>query len=359
MAEDEDEKTEEPTEHKLDKAREEGNVAKSAEIVGAAVLTFGSFYMLFFAGFSYEKMMALMKYSFSSISKGMNSDNLYAVSMEVYYQMMLTIAPFLAIALIFTVASSLMQFGFLLAPLKFDIQKLDPIKGFGNVFSMKKLIEALKLTAKLMVVFVALFTLFMIYAKDIIYMMMSDFAVSIHSLFNTALVFILVVLFIIIIFAIIDYYFILYNYMKSNRMTKQEVKDEFKNMEGDPQVKGRIRALQMKMSRQSMMNDVAESDVVITNPTHYAVALKYDKEKNDAPLITAKGINFIAVNIKKLALKYDVPIIENAPLARALYAQKEVGETIPEEFYKAVADIFTYIYELKNKNNPNRKPLED
>ena len=132
-------------------------------------------------------------------------------------------------------------------------------------------------------------------------------------------------------------------------MSKQEIKEEHKQMDGDPLVKGRIRQIQMKMSRQRMLKDVSEADVVITNPTHYAVALKYKKDQANAPIIAAKGIDFLAIKIKDIARENKIPIIENPAMARALYDQLEVEQEIPKDFYEAVAEIFTYIYELNKK----------
>ncbi|KAB7890366.1 EscU/YscU/HrcU family type III secretion system export apparatus switch protein, partial [Poseidonibacter ostreae] len=146
-----------------------------------------------------------------------------------------------------------------------------------------------------------------------------------------------------------DFYFTRHYYMKSLRMSKQDIKDEFKNMDGDPQVKGRIRRIQMEMSRKRMMANVPDADVVITNPTYYAIALKYDKEVDSAPKMIAKGIDFIAVKIKNVAKENDIPIIENPALARALHDQIELEQQIPSEFYKALAEIFSYVYELKKK----------
>jgi flagellar biosynthetic protein FlhB len=163
------------------------------------------------------------------------------------------------------------------------------------------------------------------------------------------LYFISAILFIIFIFAIIDFYFTKHYYIESLKMSKQEIKDEFKNMEGDPQVKGRIRRIQMRMAQQRMMSSVPEADVVITNPTHYAVALKYDNKVNTAPKIVAKGIDFLAIKIREIAKDHNIPIIENPSLARSLYDQIEIDREIPGEFYKAMAEIFSYIYELKRK----------
>ena len=137
--------------------------------------------------------------------------------------------------------------------------------------------------------------------------------------------------------------------MKSLMMSKQEIKDEFKNMEGDPHVKGRIRRIQMQMAQKRMMSSVPDADVVITNPTHYAVALKYDNKVDSAPKIVAKGIDFLAIKIKDIAKENKIPIIENPALARSLHDQIEIDREIPSEFYKAMAEIFSYVYELKRK----------
>jgi flagellar biosynthetic protein FlhB len=158
--------------------------------------------------------------------------------------------------------------------------------------------------------------------------------------------FLLTILFIVIVFALIDFFFTRFYYFKQLRMSKQEVKDEHKQMEGDPLVKSRIRQIQMKMSKERMMADVPDADVVITNPTHYAVALSYDKEKSEAPMVVAKGINFLALKIKEIALESKVPIVEDPALARALYDQVEVEQQIPQSMYKAIAEIFTFVYNL-------------
>ena len=191
--------------------------------------------------------------------------------------------------------------------------------------------------------------LFMLTYKEFLAMMNQDTEATIATIIQLSFYFLATILFIIIIFAIIDYYFTRHYYMKSLRMSKQDIKDEYKNMEGDPQVKGRIRRIQMKMAQQRMMNSVPQADVVITNPTHYAVALKYDSKVNSAPKIVAKGIDFLALKIKDIAKDNNIPIIENPALARSLYDQIDIDKEIPSEFYKAMAEIFSYVYELKRK----------
>ena len=183
----------------------------------------------------------------------------------------------------------------------------------------------------------------------ILAMMNKEIRASLDAMITLTVYFILTILLIIIIFAIIDFFFTRHYYFKQLKMSKQEIKDEHKQMEGDPLVKGRIRQIQMKMSKQRMMADVSDADVVITNPTHYAVALKYDKEKSEAPIVLAKGINFLALKIKDIALASKIPIVEDPALARALYDQVEVEQEIPGSLYKAIAEIFTFVYNLNNK----------
>ena len=191
--------------------------------------------------------------------------------------------------------------------------------------------------------------IFMLTHKQFLAMMNQETMTTISSMFQLSVYFLSTILLIIIIFAIIDYVFTRHYYMKSLRMSMQDIKDEFKNMEGDPHVKGRIRKIQMKMAQQRMMSSVPDADVVITNPTHYAVALKYDSKVNSAPKIVAKGIDFLALKIKDIAKDNSIPIIENPALARSLYDQIDIDREIPSEFYKAMAEIFSYVYELKRK----------
>jgi flagellar biosynthetic protein FlhB len=211
---------------------------------------------------------------------------------------------------------------------------------------MKKVLEALKLTAKLLIIFIVMVIILSIVWDSILSMMDKDVRASLHSMMELTMYFLLTILLIVILFAIIDFFFVRHYYFEQLKMSKQEIKDEHKQIEGDPLVKSRIRQIQMKMSKQRMMADVPDADVVITNPTQYAVALKYDNEKADAPIMVAKGINFLAVRIKEIALKSKVPIVEDPVLARALYEQLEVEEQIPESLYKAIAEIFTFVYNL-------------
>ncbi len=348
MANDE-EKTEEPTSKKLTDAKGEGNVAKSAEVSGAIVLTFGTVYLLFFSSFSLIEIKKLMIFSYSFIGQELDGPLFYAITHHVTITLIKALAPLFVLVIILALVSNIVQFGFITVALKFDLQKLDPIKGLKDLFSLKKLIEALKLTLKLTIIVVVMTFVFMLTYDQFLAMMNQETEATIQTIFELTVYFLSTILFIIILFAIIDYYFTRHYYMKSLKMSKQEIKDEYKNMEGDPQVKGRIRRIQMRMAQQRMMNSVPDADVVITNPTHYAVALKYDNKVDSAPKIVAKGIDFLALKIKDIAKDNKIPIIENPALARSLYDQIDIDREIPSEFYKAMAEIFSYVYELKRK----------
>lgn len=349
MAGEEDEKTEEPTPKKIEDAKKEGNVPKSMEVSGAAILFFGSLYLLFFSGPSVESLKKLMMYSYAFIGEELTGNTFFSIGYTTVITLLMALLPIFILVILLALITNWSQFGFVATPLKLDLQKLDPIKGLKNIFGLKKALEALKLTLKLTIIVVVMFGVLMLTYKSFLEMMDKQLENTILAIIELTGYFLAAILLIIIIFAIIDFYFTRHYYFKSLKMSKQEIKDEFKNMEGDPQVKGRIRKIQMQMAMKRMMSDVPEADVVITNPTHYAIALKYDNQVDSAPKVVAKGIDFIALKIKDVARDNDIPIIENPALARSIYSQIEIEEEIPGEFYKAMAEIFSYVYELKNK----------
>ena len=346
---DEAEKTEEPTDKKINDSKAEGNVPKSAEVPGAAILFFSSIYLLFFAGSFFKEIEKTIIYIYSFIGTDMNGHIYYEISSSILFTLIGGMFPLFFLVLFMGVIFNVMQFGFVATPLKFKLEKINPISGFKNIFSMKKAIEALKLTAKLILVFIVMLIILAVVWDSILAMMDKDVRASLDGMITLTVYFLLTILLIIIIFATIDFFFTRHYYFKQLKMSKQEIKDEHKQIEGDPLVKGRIRQIQMKMSKDRMMADVPDADVVITNPTHYAVALKYDTEKSDAPVVIAKGINFLALRIKEIARASEIPIVEDPALARALYEQVEVEQQIPESLYKAIAEIFTFVYNLNKK----------
>jgi len=348
MAE-EEEKTEQPTAKRLSDAKNEGNVPKSAEVPGVVILTAASIYLLFFSDNIWIELKKTFVYIYSFIGSEIDSKVYYTIFHTVIFDLLYILIPFFLLVIILAVISNVAQFGFIAVAIKLKFERIDPINGIKNIFSLKKLLEAFKLTLKLGVIFLIMVVLFILTWKDIIAMMDMEFPASVNVMLTLTSYYIAAIILVIIIFAIIDFFFTRYYYFKSLRMTKQEVKDEFKQMEGDPQVKARIRKIQREMATQRMMKNVESADVVITNPTHYAVALKYEAKKHSAPVVVAKGVDYIALKIKEIAKEFNITIVENPPLARALYEQVEIDEEIPEEFYKAVVEIFNYIYQLNNK----------
>lgn len=346
---DEQEKTEEATSKKIQDAKNEGNVSKSVEVPGAAILFFSSIYLLFFGNNVYIEIKKMMIYIYSFIGKDIDMTMIHSIVSNVIYTILYTLTPLFIIVVVFAIVFNVIQFGFVVVPIKLKLEKIDPISGFKNLFSFKKFIESFKLFVKLIVIFLSMLIILSLTWNDIIIMMDTTIYSSLDIIIKLMVYYIVTILLIIVIFAIIDFIFTKYYYMKQLRMSKKEIQDEYKQMEGDPLIKGKIRQIQQEMSRQRMLNDVSQASVVVTNPTHYAVALQYNKEEASAPKVVAKGIDFLAIKIKDIARQHHIPIIENPSMARALYDQLDINQEIPEEFYEAIAEIFTYIYELNKK----------
>ena len=266
---------------------------------------------------------------------------------------MMTLTPMLlgVFTLIFIVAllASYVQVGAVFNPLKFQGNRLNPLNGLKRIFSSTGLAEFLKSLFKMGVIGYITYYSYQEEIKPIL----SLSALTIDGIFefNFSLLGVLFgrVALALVILAVFDYLFQRWSLEQRIKMTKQEVKDELKQTEGDPQLRARVRQVQRDMSRARMMQNVPKADVVVTNPTHYAVALMYDREVMTSPQLVAKGAGFIAERIKEIARENDVPIVENPPVARELFAQVEIGGTIPEQFFKAVAEILAYIYRLKGQ----------
>jgi flagellar biosynthetic protein FlhB len=244
-----------------------------------------------------------------------------------------------------------MQVGFLftMEPLKMKISKLDPIQGFKRIFSLRAIVELLKSILKIIIVGLVTFSVLWFQIDEILLLTDKSLGASLSSIGNLTVKMGLYASAALLFLAFLDYLYQRYDFERNIRMSKQDIKDEYKKTEGDPLIKSKIKQKQREMAMKRMMQEVPKADVVITNPTHYAVALKYEDEKMDAPVVIAKGVDYVALKIKELAKEHDVVTVENRPLARALYSQTEIGDAIPEEFFKAVAEILAYVYRLKNK----------
>ncbi len=348
---DDGEKTEEPTSKKIEDARKKGNVPKSQDASGVITLFVAilAFMMLF--PFMSSHLVLLVKYYFSIIGTPLDKDMMLGLAFVTMKETLIIVLPLSIAVALAGIVAAIAQFGFLFTTeaIEFKPEKLDPIKGMKNLISLKKLIEGVKVTLKSFTTLGIGFLFFFIFIVELPTVALFGLGDQLDWLQEKMLIIASVMLFIIFIFAIIDIIIVRKQYFDGLKMSKQEIKDENKSMEGDPLIKGKIRQKQMEMSRQRMMSEVPTADVVITNPTHYAVAIRYDEEKSHAPIVVAKGMDNIAQNIKKIARENGVHIVQNPPLARSLYAQVEVEKPIPAELFAAVAEVLAYVYKMNKK----------
>ncbi len=350
---DDQEKTEEPTQKKIDDARKEGNVPKSQDTSGVITLFVAILALLMLFPYMAGHILTLFKYYFSLIGTPLDKLFMIDIAFVTIQELLLVVMPLAVAVAIAGVVAGLAQFGFLFTTKAImpDFKKIDPIKGTKNLFSMKKLIEGVKITFKSFTTLGIGFIFFFIFILELPTVALFGLGEQLEWLKDKAIIIAFVMLFVIFIFALIDIVIVRKQYFDGLKMSKQEIKDEMKNMEGDPLIKGKIRQKQMEMSRNRMMAEVPNADVVITNPTHYAVAIKYDEEKSHAPIVVAKGMDYVAQQIKKIARENEVHIVENKPLARSLYAQVEVDKPIPTELFTAVAEVLAYVYKMNSKKS--------
>ncbi|WP_020588223.1 flagellar biosynthesis protein FlhB [Desulfobacter curvatus] len=354
MAEDPEgggEKTEDASGRKLNKAREEGQVAKSMEIPSVFVVLGGVTALYATAFFFYQNCVEVFRYNFMfERVPELNPADLSVMLIYHAKKMFLMCLPVFTAVCVVAIISNLAQVGFQISwkALEPKLSKLNPISGFKQKFSSSAIVEFVKSLAKLAVISLVCYLatkgdlseVLRLYDHAVPQILLFLFIKSFWIFIKVCIVMILV--------AILDYAFQKWKFLEDQKMTKKEVKDERKQTEGDPAVKSRIRQLQMAAARKRMMAAVPKADVVVTNPTHLAVALQYDKEKMDAPSVVAKGAGAVAENIKKIARENDVPVVEDKPLARNLYKVVDIGGQVPFEYYQAVAELLAYVYGLKN-----------
>ena len=346
-------KTEEPTAKKLDEARKQGQVARSQEMnilfgfIGAGLV------LAFLAPSMMQRIMDLLvPFIQRPHDMTMSQVGLADMFISLIIGVVLVLALPMLIFLIAGILPSLLQFGLLFSAesIKPKFSKISPLAGLKKMFSMRQLVEFLKGLVKIAVVGTIATLILWPEFRDLEIIATQPFDAILDRIYWMAIKLVMAVLFIMILVAGLDYAFQRYTFMKEQRMTKQEVKEEAKQQEGDPLVKGRIRQIRMERARRRMMAAVPQADVVVTNPTHYAVALQYDNETMGAPRVVAKGADELAMRIRQVAEDNEVPIVENPPVARALHASCDLEDEIPAEHYKAVAEIISYVYRLKNRN---------
>lgn len=355
------ERTEDATPRRRQKEREKGNVSKSRDMDAALVMVAGVALLAVFAKFMGETILTMMRETFSHLHTFVNADvsNILGLTLPYFRFLGIIVLPFFVLLVIFSILIIRMDVGhvFALQKIKISPENLSPRKMIQNAkrllnpFAPRSLVELAKSIMKIVVVASCGFSAVNARKNDLLGLVGLDPGTSLHIIIAVMVNMIISMCLAMLILGFIDKKYQQYEYEKSIKMTKQEIKDEQKDLEGDPKIKAKIKSIQMQMARQRMMSSVPQSDVVVTNPTHYAVAIKYDKTKAPAPIVTAKGIDYLAFQIREIAKEHNVPIVENRPVARALYNNVPLDGMIPSDLYVAVSEILAYVYRLKNGNN--------
>jgi len=350
VAESSGEKTEQPTPRKMQEARKKGQVAKSKDL-SAAIILMAAVAVAFFLCQSLVNNMGrhLTSYFINCFSLTWPDRQLPWVLVNNMYQILLFVAPVFLIIVVMAVLANVMQTGFLVAPesLGVKLERINPLQGLKKIFSVTSLVELLKSILKIVIVGVVSYLVAVKYIPVLLVAYYKSPAQEITEIATVLLVLCLAGGGAYLILALGDYYYQRYDYHKNLRMTKQEVKDEYKQTEGDPQIKGWLRRRQREVAMNQIRQEVPKATVVVTNPIHYAVALRYDEGVTPAPLVVAKGAGDIAQSIKLIATASNVPVIQNPPLARSLFQQIDIGREIPVELYQAVAEVLAMVFRMK------------
>lgn len=345
------EKTEQATPKKKQDARKKGQVAKSADVNTAISLLAIFLSFIFIGAFMRDRILNMMRGTFQDfLLLNLTDQNVHEFFLTMSYQSAIILAPVMGVALVAGVLSNYLQIGFLFSTeaVQMKLNKLDPIQGFKRIYSIRAIVELLKSLLKISFVGFVTFSVLWLDLDKIL--RLSQMTVEQSFIFIAQLT-VKMGLFAsgaLLLLSLLDYLYQRYDYEKNLKMSKQDIKDEYKKSEGDPLIKSKIKQRQREMAMRRMMQDVPTADVVITNPTHYAIALKYDDSKMDAPFVVAMGVDLVAQKIKEIAKSNDVMMVENRPLARALYDQVEIGHAVPEEFFQAIAEIIAYVYQAKS-----------
>ena len=353
---DRDDLSDEPSAFKVEEMRRKGRVVQSREVSGLLVMLAAGVTIYMLSNDMGKQLIDLMgdllRVDKSAKLNLMSSTVISDILMRSLKAIISIAAPILLVTFVVGIAGSHMQIGsvFSAEPLSPDLGRLDPIKGFQQKFmSLKAVFESIRLVIKAAVVS---FVAYGVVKSNVIEsprFILTDPVALLSAYGSRSKVIFFALCGVLVIFAALDFWIQRWEFSKSVRLTKQEAKQEHKEHEGDPLIKARIRAVQRDLARKRMMEAVKKADVVVTNPTHIAVALIYSKEKMDAPKVIAKGADFIAQKIKKIAEESNVPMVENVPLARALYKSVKVGQFVPRSLYKAIAEVLAYVYKLRNR----------
>ena len=346
-----EEKTEAPSARKIEKAREEGNVLKSPDVNAFLGLVVGLVLIFLCFNFWVDGISNIFFQIYNSFNQDLTRSDAISITISLTFQILYLLAPIFGALVLTGIVANISQSGFLLTTkaIQPKLQKLNFITGIKNIISLKKLLDGFLITFKVMTAFIIAFFVFLGFMKELTTVSLFPIGDQMIWLKDKALILIAILLAFFLVMAIADYLIKRYQYFKSLRMSKQEVKDEFKNQEGDQQIKGKIRSLMFQAAKKRMMQNIPGADVVVTNPTHYAVALRYDSTKERAPRVLAKGVDFLAQRIKDIAKEHEIPIIENPPLARALYKDVDIDKEIPETLYQAMVEVLIKVQQINDE----------
>ncbi len=347
------ERTEDATAKRRNDFREKGQVAQSKEVHTAAIFTILLLFWVLYLPVFIQELTTILALIFQSIDEiTVTPSKSMEVALYLSQELGLLLAPLFILVLLIGFFSSFFQIGWLFTtkPFQPDISKFNPITGMKRIFSKKSIVELVKSIFKILLIGYVAYSTVADNFEQALVLVDTSIPDTLMFLGKTAGIILAKVCGVLILLAFIDLLFVRYEMEEKMKMTKQEVKEEFKETEGDPHVKSQIRSIQRQMARRRMMAEVPEADVVITNPTHISVAIRYDAKEMNAPVVVAKGSGIIAMNIRKLARENNVSIVENPPVARLLH-NIELGGTIPEELFKAVAEILAHVYSLKSASS--------
>lgn len=352
------ERTEEATERRKRKERERGNVSKSQDMNSALIMVCAVSLLAVFSKHMGETILQMMRDTFSHINADIDPGNLYEAMLPYFQKLGLIVLPFMVLLVIFAVFIIRMDVGavFAIEKIKPKFENISPKRMLGNAkrlfnpFEPRTLVEFAKSILKLVIVGACGYSAINSRKADLLGLVGLETPIALNIIGSILFNMIVNMCLAMLVLGYIDKKYQKYEYDKSIKMTKQEVKDEQKDIEGDPKIKARIKSIQMQMARQRMMSSVPSADVVVTNPTHYAVAIKYDKTQAPAPMVVAKGIDYLAFQIREIAKNHNIPIVENRPVARALYNTVPVDGVIPSDLYVAVAEILAFVYNSKKES---------
>lgn len=345
------EKTEEATPKRKEEARNKGQVARSVELNSAFVILAAFFALKIVGEYIYNQLAAFMRHTFSHFSTvDFTFEFIQVIFMDFGWIFLKTALPVMLVIAIVAILTNFLQVGFVftLEPLMPQFERINPLSGFQRLFSKRSLVELFKSITKILIVSYFVYRFILQTAGQVPKLVTAELADSFKTAASLTLDLVFQISAVMIVLAALDYFYQGWEHKESLKMSKQELKEEYKQMEGNPQIKGKIKERQRAMAMQRMMQEVPKADVIVTNPTHFAVAIKYEQAMA-APMIVAKGQDFLAQRIKEVAKEHKVIIVENKPLARALYSTVEVGSSVPPQLYQAVAEVLAYVYRLKKR----------